>query len=135
MGWSIGGPDQRGRLVGYGVPAYCDHPKCDKKIDRGLAYVCGGQPYGGDFGCGLYFCERHFRSAGDRRDNVQLCPRCIASKDPYVRLKPEHPEWVYHLLNHASWGQWRLENPKKVAALKLLPASPDPDEEYPGEAA
>lgn len=62
MSWAIGYDDHWHRDVGYGVPATCDHPGCQKLIDRGLAYVCGGQPYGGDDGCDLFFCEDH--SAG-----------------------------------------------------------------------
>jgi len=50
MGWSIGFDSSWNRDIGYGVPAYCDHPKCSKKIDRGLSYVCGGEPYGGGGG-------------------------------------------------------------------------------------
>ncbi|HEV7521417.1 MAG TPA: hypothetical protein VGP89_09990, partial [Candidatus Angelobacter sp.] len=59
MGWSLGFDSNWQRDIGYGVPAYCDHPKCNKKIDRGLSYVCGGEPYGGELGCGLYFCSEH----------------------------------------------------------------------------
>jgi len=52
MGWSIGFDSRWNRDIGYGVPAYCDHPKCNEEIDRGLAYVCcGEQPYGGEHGC------------------------------------------------------------------------------------
>ena len=47
MGWSLGFDDKWNRDIGYGVPAYCDHPKCSVEIDRGLAYVCCDQePYG-----------------------------------------------------------------------------------------
>ena len=50
MGWSIGYDSNWDRDIGYGVPAYCDHPDCNEEIDRGLSYVCGGEPYGGDRG-------------------------------------------------------------------------------------
>ncbi len=53
MGWSIGSDGDRD--IGYGVPAECDHPDCTAEIDRGLSYVCGGDPYGGEYGCGLFF--------------------------------------------------------------------------------
>jgi hypothetical protein len=55
MGWSIGYDSKWQRDIGYGVPGVCDDPACAEKIDRGLSYVCGGEPYGGDEGCGLYF--------------------------------------------------------------------------------
>jgi hypothetical protein len=118
MGWSIGGPDQRGRFVGYGVPAYCDHPKCAKEIDRGLAYVCGGEPFGGDVGCGLFFCEDHRRHHALRDGNVvELCPRCDTYRSTYVRIKPEHPRWLRHMLTDDSWAEWRAENPKQVSEM------------------
>lgn len=59
MGWSIGYDSKWKRDIGYGVPASCDYPGCDAEIDRGLSYVCGGEPYGGEVGCGLYFCAAH----------------------------------------------------------------------------
>jgi hypothetical protein len=58
MGWAVGYDENWKRYIGYGVPAYCDHPKCNKEIDRGLSYVCGGEPYGGNDGCGLYLLRR-----------------------------------------------------------------------------
>jgi hypothetical protein len=111
MGWSIGWDEAWNRDIGYGVPAYCDHPKCNAEIDRGLGYVCGGEPYGGDRGCGLYFCGRH-------KNGCELCPRCAARRPtPYRRIKPEHPRWIRHKLSDPSWAEWRSENPGEVAAL------------------
>lgn len=137
MGWSLGGPDEHGRFVGYGVPAFCDHPDCAEEIDRGLAYVCGNQePFGGEHGCGLYFCENHRDGWGycercspyvphfnddypddeDREHDEELpdVPRDWSSFEP----KPEHPRWIAHLLFDKSWAQWRKENPAKVKELK-----------------
>jgi hypothetical protein len=116
MGWSIGYDSNWHRDVGYGVPAYCDHPKCNAEIDRGLAYVCGNEPYGGDRGCGLFFCGAHLRWDG-------LCPRCQQSKPPYKHPKPDHPTWIRHKLTDASWARWRAENPREVKRLTaLMPA-------------
>ena len=84
MGWSKGYDNNWKREIGYGVEAVCDHPKCNKKIDRGLSYVCGGQPYGGEHGCGLYFCSEHLSYRDVRGVGfVQNCPRCLAYKSPY----------------------------------------------------
>src|SRR5688572_18744194 len=84
MSWAIGFDSHWQRDIGYGVPAFCDHPKCDKEIDRGLSYVCGGEPYGGERGCGLYFCGEHLWNPG------QLCNRCWRrTRKPYTP-KPEH---------------------------------------------
>ena len=89
MGWSIGYDSGWDRDIGYGVPAYCDHPDCNKKIDRGLAHVCGGEPYGGDRGCGLYFCYAHLHM-----HKTQLCERCFPRRKKPFAPKPDHPEWV-----------------------------------------
>lgn len=119
MGWAVGHDHNWKRWIGYGVPAYCDSPNCHAEIDRGLAYVCGAQqPYGGENGCGLYFCGKHlffhqFRGG----DFGEFCKRCIAHKPPYQKLSPEHPDWVNHLLTDESWERWRNENPDEVASL------------------
>jgi len=116
MGWSLGFDNKWGRDIGYGVPATCDQPGCDVKIDRGLAYVCAHQqPYGGEDGCGLYFCHAHL-SCGK-------CERCRAITDdgPYIAPfmpKPDHRQWIEWKLTHESWRTWRDENPVKVALMR-----------------
>ncbi len=118
MGWSIGFEAARNRDIGYGVPAYCDHPECTEKIDRGLGYVCGGDAYGGEHGCGLFFCSTHLHMAGSRRDNKPLCVRCLKSRPLGFAPKPDHPEWVEWKLTDDSWKQWRGENPDEVARMR-----------------
>lgn len=106
MGWSIGYDVNWKRDVGYGVPAYCDHPDCNEVIDRGLVFVCSGEePYGGENGCGLYFCEDH-KKYGKEGDQ---CQRCALKKDPYVP-KQDHPDWIKHKMTDPSWAKWREEN-------------------------
>jgi hypothetical protein len=126
VGWSIGYDQNWDRDVGYGVPAWCDHPNCTAKIDRGLSYVCGGDPYGGSHGCGLYFCEKHMgwmnTDTEDEDEGCQACERCEKGKEPFDP-KPEHPEWVQHVLTDDSWHQWRGHHPKKVAAYKAALAA------------
>ena len=122
MGWSIGYDPDWNRDIGYGVPAYCDHPRCNAEINRGLSYVCGGEPYGGEAGCGLYFCEEHrsgYRRTRDGRDFYDLCPRCAAYRAPYKHLKPDHPRWIEHKLTDPSWAKWRQDNPDAVAKKRL----------------
>lgn len=55
-----------GREAGYGVEAECDRPGCPRRIDRGLAYLCGQHPDGhrdpSEPGCGYYFCPDHLGS-------------------------------------------------------------------------
>lgn len=109
MGWSIGYDSHWDRDIGYGVPAVCDHPKCSTKIDRGLAYVCGGEAYGGEKGCGLFFCGKH--------GGNYLCSRCLNYKPPFT-AKPDVPRWLLHKLKHSSWEQWRIENPDEVARMQ-----------------
>lgn len=90
MGWLFGYDSNWQREIGYGFEAKCDHPKCEKMIDHKLSYVCGSEPYGGEYGCGLYFCEKHFKIRKPHgSDNwINLCPRCYAYKTPY-KVNPE----------------------------------------------
>lgn len=116
MGWSVGFDSEWDRDIGYGVPAYCDHPSCKKEIDRGLAYVCGGDPYGGDHGCGLFFCYDHLLMGEDG----QQCNRCVHKKETYKRISKEHPDWIKWKLTDNSWAEWRKENPDKVKLLNSM---------------
>lgn len=100
MSWSIGYDDTWKRDIGYGVPAYCDHPECNEEIDRGLGYVCGGEPYGGDWGCGLYFCSKHQEGVPG------FCERCVSHQTPF-KAKADHPTWIHHKMTDESWREWR----------------------------
>lgn len=117
MGWAIGYDDHWQRDIGYGVPAYCDHPGCKTEIDRGLGYVCGGAPEGGERGCGLFFCSAH--QVGDE----QTCA-CCAPKKRRKSFTPsaDHPEWISFKLSDESWQQWRDANLGTVAAMTLRQA-------------
>jgi hypothetical protein len=110
MGWSIGYDSRWRRDIGYGVPAECDHPKCREEIDRGLSCVCGGDPYGGEHGCGLYFCGKHL-SYHDFRGGVckPVCPACDSYRKPY-KPKPDVKEWTDHKATDPSWEEWRRKN-------------------------
>jgi hypothetical protein len=116
MGWSIGFDSRWNRDIGYGVPARCDYPGCAADIDRGLAYVCGGEPYGGEDGCGLYFCGEHLLlvAGGSHR---QQCERCIAGQPPF-EATPDTREWIEWKLTDESWEAWRDENPQAVSVMK-----------------
>jgi hypothetical protein len=111
MGWSVEYDECWKRDIGYGVPGICDHPDCNVLINRGLAHVCGGEPYGGDRGCGLFFCGNHLHTCGHR------CERCAKRRKPFL-AKPDCREWIEWKLAHPSWAQWREENPGEVAALQ-----------------
>lgn len=137
MGWSLGEHD--GRDIGYGVPAFCDHPGCGAEIDRGLAYVCGGEPYGGEEGCGLFFCSAHLGytdsdEINDKLSGGGVCERCgdflermhcwekRGSRGKVPAFKPfnptpDHPLWIRHKLKDPSWAEWRAENPGLVEEL------------------
>ena len=129
MGWSIGYDSNWNRDIGYGVPAYCDHPECDKEINRGLSFVCGGEPYGGEHGCGLFFCNEHLAYNYDpsRLFNEPFrCERCLMEEDPFDQ-KSDHPRWIDWKLNHSSWRQWRIENPEFIQKNgSLKPFKPGP---------
>lgn len=105
MGWSIGWDEHWKRDIGYGVPAWCDHPDCNEVIDRGLSYVCGNEPYGGNAGCGLYFCGKH------QLDGWQRCERCAQDDEEVSPFepKPDHSDWIKHKATHPSWAKWRAE--------------------------
>ncbi|MFA0012068.1 hypothetical protein AB4391_01780 [Vibrio lentus] len=59
MSWADCGFDSAGRPVGYVHAAVCDHEGCEKKIDRGLSYACGGMHGADEHGCEKYFCQDH----------------------------------------------------------------------------
>lgn len=113
MSWAIGYDTDWRRDIGYGVPSVCDHPGCNEEIDRGLGYVCGGEPYGGDDGCGLFFCGKHLHGG------YQLCARCTRDRDPFTP-KADTTEWLTHKLTDESWQAWREQNPSDVALLYEL---------------
>jgi hypothetical protein len=112
MSWAIGYDEHWQRDIGYGVPALCDHPDCSTAIDRGLSFVCGNEPYGGDKGCGLYFCAEH------QVDEHQRCERCAKRRKAFAP-KPDTAEWLRWKLTDSSWQRWRDENPDDVTALGL----------------
>lgn len=124
MGWSIGYDDNLQRDIGYGVPAYCDHPDCKKVIDRGLAHRCGEGGDLSDEGCGMHFCADHLSHCyvdheEDESESCrgQLCPACAANQPRYP-VKPDHPKWMRWKLRDMSWAEWRSENPKAVEAMR-----------------
>ena len=118
MGWSIGYDENWKRDVGYGVPAQCDHPGCHAVIDRGLSYVCGGDVFGGEYGCGLYFCGKHLWLS-ERRP--QRCARCKKSRfgNPF-KPKPDVASWIQHKLTDPSWADWRTRNAAEVEKMQSL---------------
>jgi hypothetical protein len=120
MSWSVGYDTTWKRDIGYGVPAICDRPACGEAIDRGLSYVCGGEPYGGEAGCGLYFCGDHMFSD---EDGCPMCARCLAEEPPYEPT-PDTAEWLNHKLTDESWERWRSENPAEVERIRALVADP-----------
>lgn len=129
MGWALGFDRHWNRDVGYGVPAICDDPDCSEAIDRGIAHVCGGAPFGGEHGCGLHFCGAHLFHGQER----QVCRRCLAGKEPFTPT-PDTPEWLRWKLADPSWSGWRAENPKEVermthalASHPVQPAATQPD--------
>jgi hypothetical protein len=115
MSWSIGYDETWKRDVGYGVPAICDEPGCSAGIDRGLSYVCGGEPYGGEHGCGLFFCNAHLLMFSALP--VQACRRCVAAQLPY-QAKADTHEWLRFKLTDESWSEWRSENAADAARMR-----------------
>ena len=117
MGWQVGYDSTWRRDIGYGVPALCDFPTCGAQIDRGLGYVCGGEPYGGEHGCGLYFCDEHLLNA-EARGHGPVCGRCLAKLPPFDPT-PDTAEWLRWKLTDESWATWRHENPAEVERMQM----------------
>jgi len=69
------------RFGGYGVPALCDLPGCDEKIDRGLSYSCGNGP---DNTCGKYFCSKHLHYWDESPEVKRLIALMRATEDEDV---------------------------------------------------
>jgi hypothetical protein len=114
MSWAVGYDSTWCRDIGYGVPAICDQPGCTESIDRGLGFVCGGEPYGGEHGCGLYFCFDHGGGAVE-------CGHVFRDDDPSYQPSPDTAEWVNHKMTHESWAEWRAE--QGLAAATEEPAT------------
>lgn len=121
------------RYGGYGVPATCEYPTCNEEIDRGISFACGDEPFS-EIGCDRYFCSKHRHYTGFKCDGSdekcdhdedcdcefkEVCERCRKGESPFP-YKPEHPDWVRHLLIDESWAEWRRKNPREVKELKKL---------------
>ena len=129
MGYQIYKVGQR--WGGYGVPAICEHPSCNKEIDRGVSFACGGEPFS-EYGCDRYFCDKHryysyprFNEDGVTIDEdfcVALCEKCKNGEEPFD-YKQEHKDWVKHLLTDKSWAEWRKNNQEEVKKLTKLSLS------------
>lgn len=92
------------RWAGYGVPAICDLPSCDTKIDRGLDFKCDTiytydeaiDVEAESEGCGMFFCAEHQQHTAH------------TSASP----KADTEEWTTHMLTDESWQTWRDQNPE-----------------------
>lgn len=82
MGWGNCGLDTAGRPIGYSIASSCDDPLCDKWIDRGLAYACGGMHGESEYSCEKYFCEDHmgfiFIECIAGQEGTSVCRECEA---------------------------------------------------------
>ena len=82
MGWGNCGTDSEDRPIGYNFEAICDHPECNKEIDRGLSYACGDMHGTTEAGCEKYFCEDHrnnyVRITEDEADVELICDQCAS---------------------------------------------------------
>lgn len=110
------------RFAWYGVAATCEHPWCNKEIDRWISYACWWEPYS-DLWCDRYFCWDHLYYTSfdenwviltddveddvyDRSVRIDLCERCRDKKDPFP-YKPETKQWIDHINTHESWTEYR----------------------------
>ena len=112
--WAIGYDEHWNRDIGFDVTANCDHPDCKNTIDRGINHVCGSEPYGGDTGCGLYFCADHLetRTVSDEEGPTALCAQCASGKEPFEPT-PDSKEWVEYKQTSHYWAGWRTYHQNK----------------------
>jgi hypothetical protein len=77
MGYALYEITRKGKTIeaGYAVETVCEEDGCTEQIDRGLAYLCGNEPGGDDYGCGGYYCARHLY--GGYGGAEWLCDRCL----------------------------------------------------------
>ncbi len=115
--WAIGYDEHWNRDIGFDVPAICDHPDCEKAIHRGVEHVCGSEPYGGDSGCGLYFCEDHLelKTLDASKESTALCAQCSSGKEPFEPT-PDTKEWVDYKETSHYWAGWRTYHQGKVSS-------------------
>lgn len=91
MGWSNCGTDSKGRDIGYAIEAFCDHPGCAAKIDRGLGYACGEMHGEDEVSCEGYFCEKHLSYVVNQDDKLtRVCHDCGEL------LKADADSWQYN---------------------------------------
>ncbi|MBE3670940.1 hypothetical protein BOO25_18600 [Vibrio navarrensis] len=89
MSWANCGQDKSGRFIGYAIEAICDHPGCNKEINRGLSYVCGTMHGEDEISCDKYFCEEHksnYVTFDDGR-GAHICDECakqLLESEEYV---------------------------------------------------
>lgn len=105
MGWGDCGEDSQGRPIGYVHAATCDHEGCDKQIDRGLSYACGGMHGETEYGCEKYFCEEHKQNTlVEHGDYYNVCDQCaqvmrdsgewfLCESDGVYKRKEFQSEW------------------------------------------
>ena len=117
MYWAIGYDEYWNRDIGFSVTATCDYPDCKKAINRGVEYVCGGEPYGGDFCCGLYFCENHLALKAPSADEeaVPMCAQCSSGKEPFEPT-PDSEEWINYKQTSSYWAGWRTYHQNKASS-------------------
>jgi hypothetical protein len=92
MGWANCGYDSKGRSIGYIFEAICDYPECNEKIDRGLAYACGGMHGEHDYYCEKYFCSEHLRYGelpNDECTEYPICEECRKALEEALKAETE----------------------------------------------
>lgn len=95
MGWANCGEDSLGRPIGYAHGATCDHKdektgkRCRARIDRGLAYACGGMHGADEFSCEGYFCARHLFCPENEEAPGMLCKTCCDAADEVFAARSE----------------------------------------------
>ncbi|MCB8880105.1 hypothetical protein ACELLULO517_07650 [Acidisoma cellulosilytica] len=110
MGWANCGTDSKGRPIGYGFPATCDHPDCKTKIDRGLSYACGDMHGDLDLACEGYFCTAHLKhTLPVDGDDKQVCEACYKAAKKYATENPEDAHDLVAWFEDQEGEDWRVQ--------------------------
>jgi hypothetical protein len=89
MGWGNCGLDSKGRPIGYMYEGICDHPGCNKEIDRGLGYACGDMHGEDEVSCENYFCSEHLYFSDTPIGTRFLCEDCAKLMAEYMEEENE----------------------------------------------
>jgi hypothetical protein len=95
--------------AGYGVKARCEKRWCWRRIDRGLAYLCGKTPGGDEHGCGDNHCKPCAEAAD--KANAWTHPDTGEEFDLRDQFLPAGSDYDARGIVWRHTGNWQDETP------------------------